>query len=124
MSRLRETILLRSGDRSIPSGKPVYLNSVISGRERLLREVGSALQRRRREESQARRSVELQLRSEMCESLTAVLLSCELAMAVPKVPPTAAGKILAEDNLAREMRWRLGANERKKICRQLEKLSF
>jgi len=60
----------------------------------------------------------------MCESLTAVLLSCELAMAVPKVPPTAAGKILAEDNLAREMRWRLGANERKKICRQLEKLSF
>jgi two-component system response regulator HydG len=33
--------------------------------ERLLREVRSALQRRQREESQARRSVELQFRSEM-----------------------------------------------------------
>jgi hypothetical protein len=49
------------------------------------------------------------LRSEMCESLTAMLLSCELAMAVPDVPGAAAEKILAVDNLAREMRQRLGA---------------
>jgi hypothetical protein len=98
---------------------PVYLNFASSGMERLLREVRSALQRRQREESQARRSVELQFRSAMCESLTAMLLSCELAMAVPKVPPTAAGKILAEDNLAREMRLRLGANECKNLGRQI-----
>ncbi|MFZ2084466.1 MAG: hypothetical protein WAU92_08215, partial [Candidatus Sulfotelmatobacter sp.] len=77
---------------------------------RLLREVRSALHRRQREETQARRSVELQFRSEMCESLTAMLLSCELAMAVPNVPAPAAEKILAVDNLAREMRLRLGAN--------------
>jgi hypothetical protein len=89
---------------------PVYLNFAVSGMERLLREVRSALHRRQREETQARRSVELQFRSEMCESLTAMLLSCELAMAVPNVPATAAEKILAVDNLAREMRLRLGAN--------------
>lgn len=89
---------------------PVYLNFAISGLERLLREVRSALQRRQREESQARRSVELQFRSEMCESLTAMLLSCELAMAVPNVPSTAAEKILAVDSRAREMRLRLDAN--------------
>ena len=88
---------------------PVYLNFAVSGMERLLREVRSALHRRTREESQARLSVEQQFRSEMCESLTAMLLSCELAMAVPDIPGPAAEKILAVDNLAREMRMRLGA---------------
>jgi hypothetical protein len=88
---------------------PVYLNFAVSGMERLVREVRSALHRRKREETQARRSVEQQFRSEMCESLTAMLLSCELAMAVPNVPPPAAEKILAVDNLAREMRQRLGS---------------
>jgi hypothetical protein len=88
---------------------PVYLNFAVSGMERLVREVRSSLHRRQREEIQARRSVEQQFRSEMCESLTAMLLSCELAMAVPDVPDAAAEKILAVDNLAREMRQRLGA---------------
>jgi hypothetical protein len=86
---------------------PVYINFAISGMGRLIREVRSALHRRQREETQARRSVEHQLRSEMSESLTAMLLSCELAMAVPNVPSPAAEKILAVDNLAREMRQRL-----------------
>lgn len=90
---------------------PVYLNFAVSGMERLVREVRSALHRRRREETQARRSVEQQFRSEICENLTAMLLSCELAMAVPDVPSPAAEKILAVDNLAREMRLKLGAEE-------------
>ncbi len=87
---------------------PIYLNFAVSGMERLVREVRSALHRRKREEAQARLCVEHQIRSEMCESLTAMLLSCELAMAVPNVPGPAAEKILAVDNLAREMRLRLG----------------
>jgi hypothetical protein len=78
--------------------------------ERLLREVRSALRRRKREEVQARRSVEQQFRSEMCESLTAMLLSCELAMEIPEVPAPAAEKIRLIDNLARDMRQRLGVN--------------
>jgi len=89
---------------------PVYLNFAVSGMERLLREVRSALHRRKREETQARRSVEEQFRSKMCESLTVMLLSCELAMSVPNVPTPAAEKIRTIDNLAREMRLRLGAN--------------
>jgi len=89
---------------------PVYLNFAVSGMERLLREVRSAMHRRKREETQARRSVEEQFRSEMCESLTVMLLSCELAMSVPNVPTPAAEKIRTIDNLAREMRLRLGAN--------------
>jgi len=46
----------------------------------------------------------------MRESLTAVMLSCELAMAVPDVPTPAAEKIQVIDNLARAMRLRLEIN--------------
>jgi hypothetical protein len=89
---------------------PVYLNFAVSGMERSLHEVRSALHRRKREEIQARRSLEQQIRSGVCESLTAMLLSCELAMAVPEVPAPAAEKIRLVDNLARDMRLRLGTN--------------
>jgi hypothetical protein len=89
---------------------PVYLNFAVSGMERLVREVRSALHRRKREEAQARLSIQQQIRSEVSESLTAMLLSCELAMAVPEVPAPAAEKIRLIDNLARDMRSRLGEN--------------
>jgi hypothetical protein len=90
---------------------PVYLSFAVSGMERLLREVRSALHRRKREETQARRSVEQQIRSEMFESLTAMSLSCDLAMAIPGVPDPAAEKIRIIDGLARDMRQRLGRGE-------------
>jgi hypothetical protein len=88
---------------------PIYLNFAVSGMQRLLREVRSALHRRQREEAQARRSIEQQIHSEMFETLTTMLLSCELAMAIPDVPPPVAEKIRLIDNLARDMRVRLGA---------------
>jgi hypothetical protein len=89
---------------------PVYINFAVTGMERLLREVRLALHRRKREENAAVRTVVEQLNTEMRESLTAVMLSCELAMAVPDVPPPAAEKIQAIDNLARAMRLRLEIN--------------
>jgi CheY-like chemotaxis protein len=89
---------------------PVYVNFAVSGMERLQREVRSALNRRKREETQARRVVEEQVRSAICESLTAMLLSCELAMAVPGVPEPASEKIRTIDHLARDMRQRLGTS--------------
>ena len=88
---------------------PIYVNFAVSGMQRLLREVRSALQRRKREEDLARSSVEQQIHSEMFESLTTMLLSCELAMSVPGVPPTVSEKIRLIDNLARGMRIKLGA---------------
>jgi len=89
---------------------PVYVNFAVSGMNRMVREVRSALHRRRREESAALRRVVEQLNSEMRESLTAVMLSCELAMSVPDVPRPAAEKIRVIDNLARAMRLRLEIN--------------
>jgi hypothetical protein len=88
---------------------PIYVNFAVSGMQRLLREVRSALHRRKREEDQARRSVEQQIHSEMFESLTTMLLSCELAMSIPGVPAPVAEKIRLIDNLARGMRVKLGA---------------
>src|SRR5258708_36832579 len=89
---------------------PVYVNFAVTGMERLVREVRSALHRRKREEVAARRVVAEQMQSEMRETLTAMLLSCELAMSVPHVPPAAVEKIRAIDNLARELRLRLESN--------------
>jgi hypothetical protein len=86
---------------------PVYINFAVTNLERLVREVRSALHRRRREETAAHLAVRDQMRSEMRETLTAMLLSCELAMAVPEVPAPVAEKIRSIDNLARELRQRL-----------------
>ena len=89
---------------------PVYVNFAVTGMERLVRDVRSALHRRKREEGAARRAVAEQMQSEMRETLTAMLLSCELAMSVPNVPHPAVEKIRSIDNLARELRLRLEAN--------------
>jgi len=89
---------------------PVYVNFAVTGMERLVREVRAALHRRKREETAARRAVAEQMHSEMRETLTAMLLSCELAMSVPDVPDPAVEKIRAIDNLARELRLRLEVN--------------
>ncbi len=89
---------------------PVYVNFGVTNVERLLREVRAALHRRRREEATARRAAAEQMHSEMGETLTAMLLSCELAMSVPNVPDLASEKIRIIDNLAREMRLRLEVN--------------
>ena len=50
------------------------------------------------------------MQSEMRETLTVVLLSCELAMSVPDVPLLAAETIRTIDTLARELRLRLEVN--------------
>ncbi len=89
---------------------PVYVNFGVTGMERLVREVRSALHRRKREETSARRAVAEQMYSEMRETLTAMLLSCELAMNVPNIPSPAAEMIRAIDGFARELRLRLEAS--------------
>lgn len=89
---------------------PVYINFAVTGLDRLVREVRSALYRRNREELAARRAVAEQMQSEMRETLTVMLLSCELAMSVPDVPLLAAEKIRTIDTLARELRLRLEVN--------------
>lgn len=94
---------------------PIHINFAVTNLERLVREVRSALHRRQREETAARHAVEDQMRSEMRETLTAMLLSCELAMAVSDIPGPAAEKIRSVHNLAHELRLRLETNQRPQL---------
>ncbi|HZQ23543.1 MAG TPA: hypothetical protein VFA89_12180 [Terriglobales bacterium] len=88
---------------------PVPVNFAVSGMERLIRQVNAALSRRRREEQVARQAVERSLFSELKEPVTAMLLSCELALQVPGLPAAATERIKAVHDLARGLRARLTA---------------
>lgn len=88
---------------------PVYVNFGISGIERVSREVRAALSRRKREALVSRRSAEQCLRNELKGTVTALLLSCEMALAVENLPSSAESKIRMVYELAREVRAKLGA---------------
>jgi hypothetical protein len=98
-----ETILKHMG-----TAVPVYSNFAISGIERISRELRSALHRRKRELLIARQDAEQTLRSELKDAITALLLSCEMALDVPNLPLFAETKMRAVDALAKEMRAKLG----------------
>ncbi len=98
-----ETILKHMG-----TAVPVYLNFAISGIERISRELRSALHRRKRELLVARQDAQQTLRSELKDAITALLLSCEMALDVPNLPLFAETKMRAVDALAKEMRAKLG----------------
>jgi hypothetical protein len=94
--------------KHIGTAVPVYTNFAICGIERVSRELRSALHRRNRELLVARREAEQGLRNELRGTITALLLSCEVALGVPNLPPLAETKLRAVDALAKEMRTKLG----------------
>jgi hypothetical protein len=86
---------------------PVQVNLAISGMERLVREVRAAVQRRQGEEVRARRAAIGQLQSELNGTVTALLLSIELALEVSGLPPAAAEKIESVHELVKKLRCQL-----------------
>jgi hypothetical protein len=90
---------------------PVYVNCAISGIDRIVREVRSALSRRKREEQIARSSASRAIWSELKESVTAILLSCDLVLTSKEVPSPAADKIQLIHDLATQMRSKLASAE-------------
>jgi hypothetical protein len=91
------------------SAIPVYINFGISGLDRVVRELRSALHRRKREAVVATRTAEQNLRNELKGPLTALLLSCEMALEAPDIS-VAGPKIRKAWELAKEVRTKLGAN--------------
>jgi hypothetical protein len=90
------------------SAIPVYINFGISGCDRVLRELRAALNRRKREALVAHRVAEQSLRNELKGPLTALQLSCELALEATDLP--AAGiKIRKACELVKEVRSKLSA---------------
>ena len=90
---------------------PIFVNFAISGIERVVREVRVALRRREQEEHAARQAAERALWSEMKQSVTALLMSCELAMATPGVPPSALEKLQTMRDLTSQLKTRLVGSE-------------
>ena len=86
---------------------PLFVNFAICGLERFVREVRAALHRRRREIESASRGAEELLRSELKGTITALLLSCEMALQVQGLPPAAELKLHTVDELARAMKQKL-----------------
>jgi hypothetical protein len=86
---------------------PVQVNLGISGMERLVREVREAVQRREREEVGARNAVIGRMYGELNGTVTALLLSSELALETPGLPVAAAEKIESVHELAKKLRRQL-----------------
>lgn len=86
---------------------PVYVNFAISGSDRIVRELRAALHRRQKEARLAREWAEQNLRGELNGTVTALLLSCEMALQAPSLPSVAETKIRAACELAQEIRNKL-----------------
>jgi hypothetical protein len=93
--------------KHIGTAVPVFANFAISGIERVSRELRSALQRHKRELQFARQEAQQALRREFNDTITALMLSCEMALNVPNLPLLAEIKMRAVDALAKEMRAKL-----------------
>jgi hypothetical protein len=96
---------------------PVQVNLGISGMERLVREAREAVERRQREEVGARKAVIGRIYGELDGTVTALLLSSELALETPGLPAAAAEKIESVHELVKKLRRQLesgGASEERK----------
>lgn len=86
---------------------PVYVNFGISGTERLVREVQRSLRRVEYERIAAMKHATATLRNQLRNAVTGILLSSDLALAVPQLPAAAELKIKFMRELAERMRQHL-----------------
>jgi hypothetical protein len=87
---------------------PIYVNFAICSKERVVRELRSALERRKREISQARQEAQDALRHDLRETVTALLLSCEMALRDPDLPASVLNRMQTVEALARDVSIKLG----------------
>lgn len=90
------------------SAIPIYVNFAINSKRRILHEVQAALRRRSADEREARLSAQRTLRNELKETVSAMLLSCELLSASTAVPELAKAKLRGVQELAGQLQLQLG----------------
>ncbi len=88
----------------------VYVNLAISGTERVVRDLRIALHRRERETVIARRDAEQKLRNELKDVVTALLLSCDMALQTPALPSAIELKLRAIDGFVQEIQKKISPN--------------
>jgi hypothetical protein len=95
--------------KHLGTATPVYVNFAISATGRVIRELRSALHRRKWELAAANQEARQSLRNELNNTMTALLLSCETVLQVPELPALAETRMHEVETLAREMSSRLEA---------------
>jgi len=88
---------------------PVFVPLAICSPARVLADVRAALARRETESRLADEAARRRLSSELRGDVTAILLSSELALRVPALPPRAQEKLKSVVQVAQQMRTRLEA---------------
>jgi len=82
---------------------PVHVNFGINSTDRVVRELRAALHRRKKEVLRGRQDAQQALRNELKSTVTALLLSCEIALQVPGLHSIAEAKMRTVYELAQEM---------------------
>lgn len=83
------------------------INFAVTGMERLIGEAKSELKRRERNQAAARAAVVRALHGEFKETLTSLLLDCDMALAVADLPPAAGEKLTRIREVAQKFRLKL-----------------
>lgn len=99
--------LLERADTALP----IIINLAISGIDRVVREVKLALQRYSKQRQLAMQTAESILRGQLRSTITGILLSTQLALEVPSLPPEAEFKMRAVHQLALNLRDRLESQD-------------
>jgi hypothetical protein len=89
---------------------PVWINMAVSSNERIVREVQIALKRRSREGQIAMEAARASVRNDLRDAITGILLSSEMALQEPALPPNVATRLRSLCELARKVKTRLDAN--------------
>lgn len=97
-----ETVFAHLGDAVL-----LEINFVLTGIDRLVREVQSALKRREHNQAAIHAAAARALQNEFAENLTALLLDCELAVNIRDLPPAAVSKLASIQETAERLRKQL-----------------
>jgi hypothetical protein len=90
---------------------PVFVNFGISGVERIVRELRAALNRRGRETMVARHNARIALRNELKDEVTALLLSCGIALSEPSPDEITMERLRCINELANRIKDKLTISE-------------
>jgi vacuolar-type H+-ATPase subunit F/Vma7 len=101
---------------------PIFVSLGISSAERIVTQVRHALQRAQAERKAAVRIAAAELRDQLKGVVTGILLSSDLALAVPQLPAAAEAKLKSVRELAESMRQQLDSlSSRRVVLRQSAK---
>ncbi len=92
---------------NLGSAIPVQINLAISGIQRLVSEVNSALRFRKLEEASAREAARELIHSELNDTMTTLLLDSELALEITGLTPAVSERLISVRDTTRKLRSRL-----------------